>query len=426
MNNIEMVEKTTEVFFRKICNSSGDLSPSFKEEDLQFVYMTESSYSALYFVFVLKVEIPAMLALEVLRRIREVFKDYCGDLNEEFIRKNFVLMYELLDEMIDFGVPQTTSSSTLKSFVFDEPIKSDGYDLSAAHIFDSLGLASNKTTVPSSSANQSIYGTDSSSKTNQVFVDVIEKLLVNIDSDGSIIRSDIVGSIVMRSFLVGNPQIKLALNDKITIGDERTSQAYDALVMDDCSFHECVTLGDFEKDKSIDFFPPEGEFTLLNYRLSAQPRLPLKMSASVQETSNRIDVVIRVLANLPSDKYAHHAKIVFPIPVHGISSVICDMETKAFEQNAEYDETSRKVVWIIPKFFGGNQLTLRIKITPSHSIASLRSKLGSIHVQFEIPMWTTSNIQIVSLKVLEKYKTYEPLRWIRYITDASLIVGLES
>jgi AP-4 complex subunit mu-1 len=41
--------------------------------------------------------------IELLNRMAKVFKDYCGILTEESIRKNFILVYELLDEMLDFG-----------------------------------------------------------------------------------------------------------------------------------------------------------------------------------------------------------------------------------------------------------------------------------------------------------------------------------
>ena len=44
--------------------------------------------------------------LELLNRIARVIKDYCGVLSEESIRKNFILVYELLDEMLDFGYVQ--------------------------------------------------------------------------------------------------------------------------------------------------------------------------------------------------------------------------------------------------------------------------------------------------------------------------------
>lgn len=60
--------------------------------------------------------------LEFLRRICTIIKDYCGLLTEEAIRKNFVLIYELLDEVIDYGVPQSTSTDALKTFVLNEPV----------------------------------------------------------------------------------------------------------------------------------------------------------------------------------------------------------------------------------------------------------------------------------------------------------------
>ncbi len=48
-------------------------------------------------------------------------QDYCGLLSEEAVRKNFVLLYELLDEVIDYGYPQNSSSEALKEFVLNEP-----------------------------------------------------------------------------------------------------------------------------------------------------------------------------------------------------------------------------------------------------------------------------------------------------------------
>lgn len=52
-------------------------------------------------------------------------QDYCGTLTEESIRKNFVLLYELLDEMLDFGYPQTTSTEQLKLCVHNEAVVVD-------------------------------------------------------------------------------------------------------------------------------------------------------------------------------------------------------------------------------------------------------------------------------------------------------------
>lgn len=46
-----------------------------------------------------------------------MFKDYFGELEEESIRDNFVIIYELLDETMDFGYPQTMESKILREYI---------------------------------------------------------------------------------------------------------------------------------------------------------------------------------------------------------------------------------------------------------------------------------------------------------------------
>jgi AP-1 complex subunit mu len=43
-----------------------------------------------------------------------VLVEYFKELEEESIRDNFVIIYELMDEMMDFGYPQTTESKILQ------------------------------------------------------------------------------------------------------------------------------------------------------------------------------------------------------------------------------------------------------------------------------------------------------------------------
>lgn len=47
----------------------------------------------------------------------QVFSEYFKELEEESIRDNFVIIYELLDELMDFGYPQTTDSKILQESV---------------------------------------------------------------------------------------------------------------------------------------------------------------------------------------------------------------------------------------------------------------------------------------------------------------------
>jgi hypothetical protein len=46
--------------------------------------------------------------------IPKPLQDYFGELEEESIRDNFVIIYELMDETMDFGYPQTTEAKILR------------------------------------------------------------------------------------------------------------------------------------------------------------------------------------------------------------------------------------------------------------------------------------------------------------------------
>ena len=52
-----------------------------------------------------------------LHRLVSVLVEYFKELEEESIRDNFVIIYELMDEMMDFGYPQTTESKILQEYV---------------------------------------------------------------------------------------------------------------------------------------------------------------------------------------------------------------------------------------------------------------------------------------------------------------------
>ncbi len=57
------------------------------------------------------------------------------------------------------------------------------------------------------------------------------------------------------------------------------------MVLDDCNFHECVRLDEFETSRTLSFFPPDGEFALLNYRITGEFRAPFRIFPTVEELS---------------------------------------------------------------------------------------------------------------------------------------------
>ena len=67
----------------------------------------------------------ALMVLEFLRQMLAVFKSYFGKFDEDALRHNFVLVYELLDEMLDHGYPQTLTPEVLKMFITQSGSKVD-------------------------------------------------------------------------------------------------------------------------------------------------------------------------------------------------------------------------------------------------------------------------------------------------------------
>lgn len=78
---------------------------------IQYLYIRHSN---LYILALTKRNTNATEILLFLHKLVEVFTEYFKVLEEESIRDNFVIIYELLDEMMDFGYPQTTESKILQ------------------------------------------------------------------------------------------------------------------------------------------------------------------------------------------------------------------------------------------------------------------------------------------------------------------------
>jgi hypothetical protein len=82
---------------------------------LQYLYIRHNN---LYLLAITKRNTNAAEILLFLHKVVEVFTEYFKELEEESIRDNFVVIYELLDEMMDFGYPQTTETKILQECAF--------------------------------------------------------------------------------------------------------------------------------------------------------------------------------------------------------------------------------------------------------------------------------------------------------------------
>ncbi|KAG5182084.1 coatomer protein complex, gamma sub-unit [Tribonema minus] len=413
----DVVPGGTDIFFRKVkFTEGGDPPPCMNIDGVNYLFVRKNG---LLFGVTTRWNCSPSQVIELLHRLAKVFKDYCGTLTEEAIRKNFILIYELLDEMLDYGYPQTTGTESLKSYVYNEPIAVE--PSKSLRIPSTLGAKTN----PSSAAHKPITGSTGGAKQrNEIFVDILERLNVLFGANGQILNSSIDGCIQMKSYLSGNPELKLALNEDLVIGRGQTS-TYGAVVLDDCNFHECVRLDDFESGRQLTLVPPDGEFVALNYRITAEFRAPFRMFPSVTETDAlHLELLLLVRADMPEAQYGSNVVVSVPVP-RAAGTVSAEIDPRALPgQSAEYNATAKRVDWTIKRFQGGTEQSLRVRVTLTQPCtATTRRELGPISASFEVPMYSVSGLQVRYLKIADAGKAYNPYRWVRYVTLSSSYVA---
>jgi hypothetical protein len=94
-------------------DESSAVPPCFSSEGINYLYIRHNN---LYLLALTKRNTNAAEILLFLHKVVEVFTEYFKELEEESIRDNFVVIYELLDEMMDFGYPQTTETKILQEY----------------------------------------------------------------------------------------------------------------------------------------------------------------------------------------------------------------------------------------------------------------------------------------------------------------------
>ncbi|XP_063711494.1 AP-1 complex subunit mu-1-like [Symsagittifera roscoffensis] len=384
------IDKFMHVVLEK--EDEGSVSPILKLEDITYMYIKHSN---LYLVAVGKNNPNASLVFAFLHKLVRVFQEYFKELEEESVRDNFVVVYELLDEIVDFGYPQFTDSKILQEYITQEGQK--------------LDLAPRPPPAVTNAVSWRLEGVKY--RKNEVFLDVIESVNLLVNASGTVLRSEIVGAIRMRVFLSGMPELRLGLNDKVLF--ENTGRARNkAVELEDVKFHQCVRLSRFDNDRTISFVPPDGEFELMSYRLNTQVK-PLIWIESVIErhSHSRVEYMIKAKSQFKRRSTANHVEIVVPVPSDADSP-----KFKTSVGSVKYIPEDSTVVWYIKSFPGGKEFLMRAHFNLPSVEADEDEGRPPIHVKFEIPYFTTSGIQVRYLKIIEK-SGYQALPWVRYITQ---------
>lgn len=325
-------------------------------------------------------------------------------LAEEDVIGNFTTIYDILDELVDFGFPKNLDPLFLASL---------------APNLAGLKLVDNGTRKPSSDRKASkgnleaAYDPNSISwreqgikyRKNEIYLNVEEKVHVLLNLRGESIRSYIDGTIIMKSHLSGMPVCRFGFSD-----DNSHESVLDSISLDDFKFHKCVELNKYDTDQVIRFVPPDGTFQLMTYHIPSTSNLPFKVVSSVRDDGDRVSMKVLLRSNFSSKLSATNVVLKVPTPNGVVRNMISSSNGKA-----KYIPEDKIVQWKFNKFYGEAEQLLNI------DLGVLESSSGwsrpSITLDFSLEMFSVSGLAVKFLKVVER-SNYRTVKWIKYTTQS--------
>ena len=367
-----------------------------------------------FLVAVVLTETSPLLAIEFLHRINDIFEEYFGDTNESSIKDNFSSIYQLLEEMMDYGYPLITEPNALKSMVKPPSVLSRVTAIAT-------GTSNISSELPDGTiSNIPWRKTGVKYSQNEIFIDIVEAIDTIIDARGAVVSSEVSGALLTNCRLSGTPDICVTFKDPE--------------VIDDCSFHPCVRYNRFERDRVLSFVPPDGVFELMKYRVSKRSNVlasPLYVTPRVSidpatgKGSISINVGLRPHSSLiPTKKNTGNITIEDLIIQMPLPKIFKTSELSTDYGSVLFDEANRTMKWTI-----GTLPIDAIQMTGSLSIGGGTGdetpQTGHVIVSWTVTNASFSGLSLSSLQIPNvEYKLFKGVRSIAKSGKYSIRTGI--
>jgi len=352
-----------------------------------------------YFVAVIMSEVPPLFVVEFLHRVVDTFEDYFGECSEATIKDNYVVVYELLDEMLDNGFPLATESNILK-----ELIKPPNILRSVVNTV--TGKTNVSATLPTGQLSNVPWRRAGVKYTNnEAYFDVIEEVDAILDKSGATVSAEIHGYIDCVVKLSGMPDLTLSfMNPRM---------------FDDTSFHPCVRFKRWESEKILSFIPPDGNFRLMSYLIggsgvaNSNVAIPVFVRHQLTFTSSaqgngKLDITIGTKQTM--GRNVEGVKIEVPMPKSVLNCTLTPRQGKY-----TFDPVSKVLAWEVGKIDPQKPPNIRGTIN-LQSGAPVPDSNPSINISFIINQMAVSGLKVSRLDLYgEKYK---PFKGVKYVTKA--------
>lgn len=357
-------------------------------------YLISIYREKIFFVAVIQSEVTPLFVIEFLHRVADTFQDYFGECSETYLKDNVVIVYELLEEMLDNGFPLATESNILKELIKPPTI--------LRSVVNSLTGSSNMgETLPTGQLSNIPWRRAEVKYTNnEAYFDVIEEVDAIIDKSGSTVFAEIQGVIDACVKLTGMPDLTLSfMNPRL---------------LDDVSFHPCVRFKRWESERVLSFIPPDGNFQLMSYRVSAQNLVAIpvyvKHNISFQENcqSGRFDVTVGPKQNMGKTVES------IVLTVH-MPRVVLNMNLTPTQGTYTFDPVTKVLTWDIGKITTQKLPNLKGSVS-LQSGAPKPEENPSLNMNFKIQQFAISGLKVNRLDMFgERYK---PFKGVKYLTKA--------
>uniref|UniRef100_G3ML57 MHD domain-containing protein n=2 Tax=Amblyomma TaxID=6942 RepID=G3ML57_AMBMU len=360
-------------------------------------------------------------AIEFLNELYMLIKNFCGATTEESLRKNALLIEEILSETVNRGHIYTTDLSSLRPCIYSEPI--DMPSLKKTVLTSTLLATDTKPIVPNTTALRPVFGSRLEQSQNQhraeIFVDVVEKIYATISKEGTITNFSLCGSVNLKSCLESKASIILGFNEDLVLSSsESESESYSTdVVLSNYILHETVKSDKFAADQTLTVVAPQGEVPVLRY-CTTRPNngYPFSITAAVEEVPRSRDLVLTVKLRCEGNAASEAVGTTLDIPVPSATSGLMKRFNE-LDQSAELQHENMKIVWKIKCLKAKSEAVAKFRLANANEGGFGRLELGPISMKFELSNQSTSGLKIRFLKT-DQHSGSNIQRWIRYVTTS--------
>lgn len=432
----------SEIFRIQVINNLDVRSPVLTLGSTTFHHI--KSAKNLWIVAVSRSNADSAAIWEFLYRLNELLEAF-NLYSENELKERFMICYELLDIVLEDGLPVDTELSSVASKMSVKPNAGvDNFNMFAENGHGGtnriLPVSQFLRGRPSAGNLQDIASEAPSNipwrmngikyKKNEVFLNVNERISILVSKDGSILKSYVDGTVEATTHLSGMPVCRFGLNDALSVstpfGDDDEYQvtnkkaipkaAAGSVMLEDCKFHQCVQLDKFQSERTINFIAPDGSFELMKYHVRENLNLPFKVTPIVTVVrSNSIDYQITIKSLFPSKLTAKDVQLRIPVPPETVS---CHISTSNGKCKFVPEESA--IVWKFSKYQGLTENSISATAVPmKDSTLNIEQwPRPPISLKFEIVMFSNSGLVVRFFNVSERDRNYKMVKWIKYLSKS--------